>query len=105
VDSVFWQPTSKENQLFSSLTVQLRDCVNQQIPTNTLESDRPQVFTRFVQGNNSMHDINNNEFVTKLHTIVIKATVLPFSALTNLFHQRFLKHRLLEEEVLSSSAL
>jgi hypothetical protein len=43
-----------------------------------------------------MHDINNNEFLTKLHTIVIKATVLPFSALTNLFHQRFLKHRYLE---------
>jgi hypothetical protein len=69
-------------QLNPDLTAQLRDCVNQQIPTNTMESDRPQVFTRFMQGNNSVHDINNNEFFTKLHLIVIKATVLPFSALT-----------------------
>jgi hypothetical protein len=83
-------------QLNPVLTAQLRDCVNQQIPANTLESDRPQVFTRFMQENKSMHDINNNDFFTKLHTIVIKATVLPFSALTNLFHQRFLKHRFLE---------
>jgi hypothetical protein len=43
-----------------------------------------------------MHDIKKNEFFTKLHTIVIKTTVLPFSALTNLFHQRFSKHRFLE---------
>ncbi len=62
-------------QLNPDLTAQLRDCVNQQIPTNTLESDRPQVFTRFMQENKSMHDIENNEFFTKLHTIVIKATV------------------------------
>jgi hypothetical protein len=83
-------------QLNPDLTAQLRDCVIQHIPTNTLESDRPQVFTRFVQGNDSVHDINNNEFFTELHTIVIKATVLPFSALTNIFHQRFLKHRYLK---------
>ncbi len=83
-------------QLNPDLTAQLRDCVNQQIPTNTLKSDRPQVFTRFMQGNNSMHDINNNEFFTKLHLIVIEATVSPFSALTNLFHQRFSKHKYLE---------
>jgi hypothetical protein len=57
-------------QLNPDLAAQLRDCVNQQISTNTLESDRPQVFTRFMQGNNSMHDIENNEFFTKLHTIV-----------------------------------
>jgi hypothetical protein len=62
-------------QLSPDLTAQLRDCVNQQIPTNTLESDRPQVFTRFMQENDSMHDIKNNEFFTKLHTIVIEATV------------------------------
>ncbi len=83
-------------QLNPDLTVQLRDCVNQQIPTNTLEYDRPQVFMRFMQGNDSMHDIDNNEFFTKLHLIFIKATVLPFSALTNLFHQMFSKHRYLE---------
>jgi hypothetical protein len=83
-------------QLKPDLTAQLRDCVNQQILTNTLESDIPQVFTRFMQENESMHDIKNNEFFTKLHTIVIKATVLPFSALTNLFYQRFSKHRFLE---------
>jgi hypothetical protein len=51
-------------QLNPDLTEQLRDYVNQQIPTNTLESDRPQVFMRFMQGNNSVHDINNNEFFT-----------------------------------------
>ncbi len=73
--------------------MQLRDCVNKQIPTNTLESDRPQVFTRFMQGNDSVHDIDNSELFTKLHLIVIKATVLLFSALTNLFHLRFSKHR------------
>ncbi len=83
-------------QLNPDLTEQLRDYVNQQIPTNTLESDRPQVFMRFMQGNNSVHDINNNEFFTQLHLIVIEATVLPLSALTNLFHQRFSKHRYLK---------
>jgi hypothetical protein len=49
-----------------------------------------------MQGKDSVHDIDNNEFFTKLHTIVIEATVLPFSALTNLFHQRFSKHRYLK---------
>ncbi len=84
-------------QLNPDLMAQLRDCVNQQIPTKLLESDRPQVFTRFIQENKSMHDIKNNEFFTKLHTSVLEATVLLlFSALTNLFHQRFLKHRFLE---------
>jgi hypothetical protein len=35
-------------------------------------------------------------FSQKMHHIVIKATALPFSALTNLFHQRFLKRRYLK---------
>jgi hypothetical protein len=83
-------------QMYPDLTAQLRDCVNQQIPINSLESDRPQVFTRFMQENESILDIENNEFFTKLHSIVIEATVLSFSSLTNLFHQRFLKHRFLE---------
>jgi hypothetical protein len=69
-------------QLNPDLTAQLTDCVNQQISTSTLESDRLQVFTRFMQENKSMHDIKNNEFFTKLHTIVIEAKVLSFSALT-----------------------
>jgi hypothetical protein len=83
-------------QLNPDLTAQLRECINQQILTYTLESDRPQIFLRFMQGSDSVHDINNNEFFTKLHTIVIEATVLPFSALKNLFLQRFLKHRYLK---------
>jgi hypothetical protein len=49
-----------------------------------------------MQGNDSVHDITNNEFFTKLQLIDIKATVLPFSAWTNLFHQRFLKQRYLK---------
>jgi hypothetical protein len=55
-------------QLNPDSTAQLRNCDNQQIPTNTLESDRPQVFTRYMQGNDNVHDIDDNEFFTKLHT-------------------------------------
>ena len=79
-------------QLNPDVIVQLRKTVNQHIPTNILKSEKLEVFTRFMHGDKSKF----KELYTKIGNISVKATVLPLSALTNLFHQRFSKHRYLE---------
>jgi hypothetical protein len=66
--------------------------LNEIFPEDTASDDKPRYFESLIS-DNSKHTL---ELLDKLKKIATDATVIPLLVFTNLFHQRFPKHRYLE---------
>ncbi len=62
------------------------------LPEDATSDDKPSYFLRLIS-DDSNHSL---EVLDKLKKIATDATVIPLSVFTNLFHQRFPKHKYLE---------